>query len=507
MSDWKYRRLFEVLPGALTWTTLLLPVVLAIFTPKYFAAFMILYVSFWLVKTFVMSYRLILGYRNYERGRKVNWRKKLEELPDKKWQEIYHLVIVPTYKEEIEILESSIQSVINSDYPKDKIVYVLATEERDKERALENSATISKKYGKELLNFEAIMHPKDIPGEVIGKGGNITYAAKQIISYFDKNHISYENVIVTSMDSDHIMDKRYLADLTFKYINDSDPVHKSFQPLPMFFNNIWDVPRINRLIAMGSSFWQLVVNTRPSRLRNFSAQAQSLEALVRVDFWSTKTIVEDGHQFWRTYYKFNGCHEVVPLYTPIYQDAVLANSYISTMREQYLQKRRWAWGVSDIPYVMEHTFKDKKIPLFDRWANALILWDSHLSWSTTSIILATSSWIPVFFYQHFNNDILAFNFLYFYVRILAVAWVGMIISLIISTLIMPPERGKKPMRRILLDCILTPIILPVANVFFSAIPALESQSRLMIGSYLDVFRVTIKSTKRSNLLEGKDAAG
>jgi len=290
-----------------------------------------------------------------------------------------------------------------------------------------------------------------------------------------------------------------LSDLTYKYATDADPVHKSFQPIPMFFNNIWDVPMINRLVAMGSSFWQLIVTTRPSRLRNFSAHAQSLEALYRVDFWSVKTIVEDGHQFWRTYYKFNGRHEVVPMYTPIYQDAVLADTFKETMKEQYLQKKRWAWGVSDIPYVMEHTIKDKKIPLFDRWANAIILWESHISWATTSTILASSAWLPVIFREYFRRDILAYSFSDIYVKIFAVAWIGMIITLTISTLLMPPRKGKKPVGRIALDWIMTPFIMPISNLFFSSIPAIESQTRLMLGKHLGVFRVTAKSTKRSNI--------
>ncbi|HOX40874.1 MAG TPA: glycosyltransferase family 2 protein [bacterium] len=499
MSDWRYRRIFEILPGLIAWFVLIFPVLLGVFSPKWFAIVMIFFISYWLVKTFVMSYRLVLGYRNYRRDRKTNWEKKLDSLSD--WRRIYHLIIVPTYKEDISILRSSIKSVVESKFPKENIIYILATEERDKERAEEYSAMIKMEYGKKVGHFEAIMHPKDIPGEVVGKGGNITYAAKQFLPYFSKNNIAYENVIVTSMDSDHLLDPHYLADLTYKYVTDPDPIHKSFQPLPMFFNNIWDVPMVNRLIAMGSSFWQLIVTTRPSRLRNFSSHAQSLAALIKVDFWSTKTIVEDGHQFWRTYYGMDGCHEVVPMYTPIYQDAVLADDFLSTMKEQYLQKRRWSWGVSDIPFVMEHTFKDKNIPWFDRWANALILWDAHISWSTTSLILAISSWVPFVLNNNFSNDIVAFNFRTIYFGLLAIAWIGMIISLTISTLLAPPDKnkGRKPIGRILLDWILTPIILPVSNILFSSIPALESQTRLMTKRYLEVFRVTIKSPKRSNL--------
>lgn len=447
-----------------------------------------------------MSYRLIKGYINYREDIKTDWLKKLDSLDVKQynWKKLYHLVIVPTYKEDIEILRLTIKSVVRSEYPLDKIVFVLATEERDKERALEYSKILKKEFGKTFYHFDSFLHPKDLPGEVIGKGGNITYAAKEILPFFEKKKIKFEDVIVTTMDADNMVDKKYFADLSYKYITDSDPIHKSFQPLPMFFNNIWDVPMLNRLIAMGSSFWQLVVTTRPSRLRNFSSHAQSLEALKRVDFWSTKTIVEDGHQFWRTYYKFNGRHEVVPMYTPIYQDAVLADNFSDTMKEQYLQKKRWSWGVSDIPYVMEHTIKNHNIPFFDRWANALILWEAHISWSTTSLVLATSAWIPLLFDQRFRTSIVAYSFPFIYPRFLITAWVGMIVTLIISTLIMPPRRGKKPVSRLILDWIMTPFILPISNIFFSSIPAFESQTRLMFGKYLEVFRVTKKSVKRSN---------
>lgn len=503
-KNWKYRRLFEILPGALAWVLIVLPIILAIFSPWTFAILMIVFMVYWLVKTVIMSYRLVIGYRNFRRDQKINWLKKLESL-DKKfdWQKIYHLVIVPTYKEDISILRASFAAVANSNYPLNKVICVLATEERDKDRAQKYAKILEKEFGSKFKHFQTTMHPGDIPGEVIGKGGNITYAAKAVLPYFDKTKIPADDVVVTTMDADHVVDKNYLADLSYKYITDDDPLHKSFQPLPMFFNNIWDVPMVNRMIATGSSFWQLIVTTRPSRLRNFSAQAQSLEALKRVDFWSTKTIVEDGHQFWRSYYKFNGRHEVVPMYTPIYQDAVLANGFVETMREQYLQKKRWSWGVSDIPYVMEHTLNDKKIPAFDRWANALILWESHISWSTNPLIMATSSWIPLVFRTNFNSDILAYSFPFIYGRMLMIAWIGMIVTLVISTLLLPPppHRTKRSFWRIAYDWILTPIVLPLSSIFFSSLPAFESQTRLMTGKYLEVFRVTIKSTKRSGVTE------
>jgi hypothetical protein len=189
------------------------------------------------------------------------------------------------------------------------------------------------------------------------------------------------------------------------------------------------------------------------------------------------------------------------MYTPIYMDAVLGDTIKDTLHEQYLQKKRWSWGVSDIPYVMEHTFKNTNIPFVDRWCNALILWESHISWSTTSLILATSSWLPLAFNLDFRNTVLAFNFPIIYKWLVTVAWIGMVVTLIISTLLVPQKKGKKPKLRIVFDWILTPIIMPFSNIFFSSVPALESQTRLMLGKYLEVFRVTKKSVKRSFVSE------
>lgn len=499
MSTWKYKRFFEILPGAIAWTVIITPLFLAFYAPKFLAIALLFFVTFWLIKAFFMSFRLILGYKNYKRDTKINWLDKLKKLPpSENFKDIYHLVIVPTYKEDLLILEHSIQSVYNSNYPMDKVVYVLATEERDKERAEEYGKILKKKYSDKVMDFLVIMHPKDLPNEIIGKGPNITYSGEIMLEYFQKKNIPLCNIIVTNMDSDHRMDPNYLPCLTYLYLTDPDPLHKSFQPLPMFFNNIWDVPMPMRLIAMGSSFWQLIVATRPSRLRNFSAQAQSMEALKMTDFWSKQSVVEDGHQFWRSFYRFNGDHDVVPIYTPIYQDAILAGDLKSTIKEQYLQKRRWSWGVSDIPYVMEHTFKDKKIHWIDRWANALILWEAHVSWSTASVVLATASWYPLAISGSFKESIMAFYFPIIYSRLLYIAWIGMIITLTISTLLVPPYRGKKPVGRIILDWILTPIVMPITSIVFSSIPALESQTRLMLGKYLE-FRVTVKSTKRTSI--------
>ncbi len=54
----------------------------------------------------------------------------------------------------------------------------MAYEERGPESTRILARDLVKEYGENFLFAEAIEHPKDIRNEVIGKGGNITYAAE-----------------------------------------------------------------------------------------------------------------------------------------------------------------------------------------------------------------------------------------------------------------------------------------------------------------------------------------
>lgn len=489
-------KFFEILPGMMTWSIFIISFILSLFFPYVFAVLIIIYATYWLVKAFVMSARLTVGYKNYKKDIAKNWKNMIIDLQSKELEigtkDIYHLVVMATYKESFKTLDYSIEAIAKSNYDLKKIIVVLATEERAGEIGKINAKKLVDKYKNIFYNFSAVCHPMNLPKEIKGKGANITYATKKIISFIQKNNISSKNVLVTTLDADHRPHKDYFSALTYSYLTTKDPIHKSYQPLPMFFNNIWDVPIPIRSISIGSSFWQMIESTRPYRLRNFAAHAQSLETLVQTNFWSKLTIVEDGHQFWRSYFAFDGNHEVIPINIPIYQDAVLSpKGLYMTFVEQYLQKKRWAWGASDIPYAICKFIEDKKISLWEKITQTSRLIEGHISWSTTSVILFFAGWLPVILNPSFSKTVVAFNFPYVYSRILTIAMVGMVITLSISTLMLPPKPKKKFNFSILLEWLLTPFMLPISNILFSSIPAIHAQTLLMFGKYMD-FHVTDK---------------
>jgi hypothetical protein len=340
------------------------------------------------------------------------------------------------------------------------------------------------------------MHPDGIAGEVRGKGGNITFAGRAVAAQLAEQGFDPEHVIVTTFDSDHRAGRQYFSYLSYEYAKNPNRIHKSYQPIPMFYNNIWDAPAPMRVIATNNSFWVLIEAMRPHRVRNFAAHAQSLRALLDTDFWSVTTIVEDGHQYWRSWFTFDGDHEVVPLYVPVYQDAVLAETYRKTFVAQYKQVRRWAYGVSDFPYVVRHSIRNHRISLLNKVVHIFRLFEGHFSWATAALTIAYVAWLPLFLNEKFShgpNSELAHQLPVIASRVQNVALIALIITIAISMISLPKRPERYGPRRSL-AMVVQWVLLPVVGIAFGSLCAIDAQTRLMFGRYLE-FQVTAKSRK------------
>lgn len=493
MRRTKFIRFLEIVPGAVTWTSLLLPIILSFFWPAGVATFVLFFDLYWLYKSIIMGYHLISGFFKLHHDIRVDWLNKCHKAPHDEislaWKDIFHAVIFATYKEEIDILISSFEALCQSDYPKNKIIVVLATEKRDFDRAWRNAQILKEKFDHKFFKFIVTCHP-EIPGEVKAKGANVRWAAKHLNKFIESKKIPQDNVIVTTCDADSRLHKKYLACLTYKYITNPNRHHRSFQPIPLYSNNIWQAPAFSRIIAFGNSFWQLIEATRPWRLVNFSTHAMSLKALVEIDYWDTTVVNEDSRQFWRAYFKFQGDHEVVPIFVPVYMDAVLANGYWQTIKNQYLQKQRWYYGVEHFPYVVYNSLRAKQIPLWDRLTKNYRLFEANYSLATSSIYIAVIAWLPLLFGSGFGETVLAQNLPTIIRILLGLTWLGLLTSMIISILLLP-SRPAGYRKRHFLGMITQWILIPFTAILFSSLPAIDAQTHLMLGKYM-TFWVTDK---------------
>jgi hypothetical protein len=520
----KFVRFLEILPGALAWLFIVAPLVLAFVIPYWVALFFLIYSLYFLIKTLNISRHMAMGYSHLHRNMKINWMdfvdktRNIKELKSfleqrykkdkssaareellfvrnlegttkklKNWSEVVHVVIFAVSKERLNILEPSLLAVLNQNYPKDKIMVVFASEDAYKEGFKEDFAILKRKYGKKFKALEYYLHVAK-EGEVRpGKGPNITNGGRMFWAEYQNRGLVPANTLVTNLDADHILHSEYLGRLTYLFVVDPNRDQKSYQPIPLLFNNIWDAPALNRIAAISNSFWQLVESMRTFRLRTFAAHTQSLAMLLVTDFWSVTTIVEDGHQYWRTYFALNGQHSMVAMNIPVYQDAVLGGNWWESFKNQYLQKRRWAWGVTDFPFVVVNFLKHKEIPFSEKFVQTFRQFSGNFVWATSSFILAFG-WIPLSFNLKFQDTLLAHNITIYTSSMLKLAWIGVFLSVWISLALFPPRPKKyTPFRT--LSMITMWILGPVFAIILSSLPAIEAQTRLMLGKKLEFFIV------------------
>ena len=91
-------RLYEIIPAALTWATLAGMVLFSWLLPVWVSIFIILFDTYWLLKTVYLSFHLRATFTQMRANMKTEWLEKVRELParESSWQDLYHLVILPT---------------------------------------------------------------------------------------------------------------------------------------------------------------------------------------------------------------------------------------------------------------------------------------------------------------------------------------------------------------------------------------------------------------------------
>jgi len=484
-------RCFEIFPGLLSWGTLILVVVLSIFLPLYAAIFIIAFDVYWLLKTFYLSMHLRHNWRRLKHNMQVDW---LDRMKNIKHDHIFHLVILPFYKEPFEVVEGSIRALIDNRYDKSKFIVVLAGEERAGEEARKTAIRAEAEFKKHFGAFITTIHPSDLPNEMPGKGSNISFAAEETRKMvLDPRGISYDRVIVSAFDIDTVAHSDYFNCLTWYYLNHPRRNHASFQPVPLYNNNIWQAPAIARVIATSSTFWQMIQQERPEKLATFSSHAVSFEALYKGKYWQRNMVSEDSRIFWNLFLAHDGDYEVVPMAYPVSMDINVAPTFLGTCINNYKQLRRWAWGVENVPYILMGFIKNPRISIFKKIRMSFIQIEGFWSLATNPLLIFLLGWLPLLLGgSDFHTTVLAYNLPFITKNLMNVAMLGLVLSAIISFSLLPPAPASISKKKYTLYMLGQWILIPITIILFGAIPGLDAQTRLMLGKYMG-FWVTPKS--------------
>lgn len=526
-----------MVPGLIAWSAILLPIIIAIYYPIAIAILAIVYAVIWLFRSFSLSINLYRSYLRTQDAMQVNWNYLLDlvEHPDKvdqaeeearstkpllkgqkifflelvnlknritwlkqnnqylKPSDVYHAILVATYKESYEVVCESVRSYAESFYPYGKPILVLAGEQADEENFRRIAHKIKEKFSDSFNHIMITVHPKGLPGEIPGKSANATYAGKKLKTYLDENNIDYHRVILSNFDADTVTHPNYFSELTFKYLMTKNRTKKAYQPTHMFHNNIWDVPVMIRMVALSCTFWRMAESLDKKKYKSFSSRSMSFETVLDTNYWDPSIIPEDSRQFWTAFLKYNGKHTVSSIYSPVYMDAVLDDTYIETFKSQYVQLRRWAWGVVDFPFMAINLARHPKISLWEKVRRIFFFLENAFFWATGPLIIMFAGRLPSLMNSEFRDSVLAYNLPKITSQILTVAAIGIIMCGIIS-LILVPRRGPKRTSLETVSLFFQWLLVPITSILLSAIPALDAQTRLLLGKHLE-YKVTKKSRK------------
>lgn len=489
----KFERLLEILPGALTWIALTSPIWLS-FTLPFAVAYLILIADiYWLISALRVAVLIIVGYQKMTWAKSQPWLDLLKKDFAGKWDDYYHLIVLPTYKENLQVLGPAFDAIAASNYPKTKIFLAVGFESRDDPEKIKETSEYLKKFQEKIGGVFTSIHPFGLEGEVPGPGSNRNWMINNSLKEFQKRSIKPEKVFVTTLDADFVIHEQFLAGALYKYLStpEKERDKRSYTGCFLYYNNYWQAPTPMRLLATGTALWQLAEMVGSDKYQNFSSLSINLRSLLDIGGWMPDKVNDDSGFYWKAYFHLKGDYKVLPHFLPISADTTLDTNLLKTFQNQYLQIKRWAYGVEHIPYVFKQYFRRTDIDFWDKTDKLIFeLW-AKLKWGTLALFVTFAGLVIPYINPVYSESVVAINQPILSSWILTAAFLGLFATIYVQEKTAP----KRPAHWSLIKKIwsyLQYILVPVVLVTISTVPAIDAQTSLMFGRKLE-FRVTNKA--------------
>jgi hypothetical protein len=181
---------------------------------------------------------------------------------------------------------------------------------------------------------------------------------------------------------------------------------------------------------------------------------------------------------------------VAPIFLPVMADAAEGPSFWSTLVSHYRQTRRWAWGVSDVPYVVRRAYERRAVPLWARLRRVGFYAEEHVCWPTHWFLLTIGANLVAYFAPKTAlapSTVLLTS---------ASAWLLMLCLPCLGVVVYLDRRLRpiRPEPMTLWDQAFNVVVwlfIPVVGLVLTTLPAVDAHTRLLLGKYLH-YQVTEK---------------
>jgi hypothetical protein len=266
--------------------------------------------------------------------------------------DVHHVVIVPAYKEPLDLLRRTLDGIAIQHRANDRLIVVLGLEERE-EGAETKGALLASEYEDSFARFIVTIHPPGaLPGEVPGKGSNEAWAAMQMRPMLDEMGVDPARTTITSCDADSLFHPSYFAALARLFADDKERYSAFWQAPLFYYNNLWDVSAPIRFTMWFVNSKLLAELAMPfySPLP-ISTYSSSLTLMEEVGWWDPGVISEDWHAFLRCMLHRGGDLRMRAVFLPTGADAADGDGLLGGLKAYHEQTTRHAWGAEDVGYL------------------------------------------------------------------------------------------------------------------------------------------------------------
>lgn len=416
--------------------------------------------------------------------------KSLAKLKQKKlldWKKVRHVIIIPFWKEPYAVLKRSLDKLASQTFPTERINIVLGAEARHVpayKMAKKLQYEFKGKFENLWINNHVLTEE-----EIIGKASNMASCGKFAQKKVEELGWDKGKITITSCDCDTQFDRQYFAYLTYLFVTDEDR-YTHFYAAPMvYYANYWKVPFYSRVANTLFTINNIATSVRTDKYIQVSSYSFSWRLLEDIEFWSVDIIPEDFHMFFKALFIHRDKVVTLPIYLPNLADAAESIGHRATMKNQYEQVKRWAWGVSDDGWMIRSLFKVSKVTPYMVYRVFHTVYD-HMTWSIISFVLLFGANIPPLVNKNFARTVLGQKLPKVSSFMLTISSIGFVATVILDFFLKPRRAKKVSIFQMIFEQ-LQWITFPVVSFVFGAIPGLDAQTRLLFGKYME-YRLTEK---------------
>ena len=496
LFDSTRRNFGHALPGVLSWAAIVLTVIGALVFPRVWLVIATVAIAYFMVRMVMTLGYAIYGETLSAKARKVDWVEGEDEVGPFGFapSEVCHIIVVPNYKEPEAIVRRTLDALAAQHRASERIIPVLGMEERETDARAKGEA-LAAEYAGKFRHVLVTVHPGNIPGEEPGKSSNEAWAAKQARKMMDEIGLDPETTTITSCDADSVINPTYFSAVARFFAHD-EKRHLTFWQAPLFYyNNIWQVPAPIRFTTWLSHAVQVAELAMPFYTPlPISTYTLSVKLAERCGWWDPAVIPEDWHEFLNCLFETGEEISTTAVFLPTLADATDGDGFKDAMVSRFHQVKRHAWGAEDVGYIVGqlterpntmrsstafrlgqvlHDHVMRVAMWFVLVSVYILMWHfSHIPWNDPNFHAATAH----------NVTLLRVLF--------TTGGICMVTTIIFELWRCPPPDGVSRIKTALEIALLWPL-LPVIGFYLGTLPALEAQTRLMLGIPLG-YRVTPK---------------